>query len=75
MFAFRLGQPVQDINPNPGLPRHRDHLWDPASLLCDNAAVFTGAPRRHGRVALEVTLAARGIRFNHSRPTTRRPTA
>jgi transposase InsO family protein len=41
---------------------------NPASLLSDNAAVFTGAPRRHGRVALEVTLAARGIRFDHSRP-------
>jgi len=41
---------------------------NPASLLSDNAAVFTGAPRRYGRVALEVTLAARGIRFDHSRP-------
>jgi transposase InsO family protein len=41
---------------------------EPVSLLSDNAAVFTGAPRRHGRVALEVTLAARGIRFDHSRP-------
>ena len=30
--------------------------------------MFTGAPRRYGRVALEVTLAARGIRFDHSRP-------
>jgi transposase InsO family protein len=41
---------------------------NPASLLSDNAAVFTGAPRRYGRVALEVTLAFRGIRFDHSRP-------
>jgi transposase InsO family protein len=41
---------------------------NPASLLSDNAAVFTGAPRRYGRVALELTLAARGIRFDHSRP-------
>jgi transposase InsO family protein len=41
---------------------------NPASLLSDNAAVFTGAPRRHGRVALEVTLAGRGISFRHSRP-------
>ena len=40
---------------------------DPASLLTDNGAVFTGAPRRLGRVALEVTLHARGIRFDHSR--------
>ena len=41
---------------------------NPASLLSDNAAVFTGAPRRYGRVRLEVTLAGRGIRFDHSRP-------
>lgn len=41
---------------------------NPASLLSDNAAVFTGAPRRAGRVALEVTLAGRGVRFDHSRP-------
>jgi transposase InsO family protein len=41
---------------------------NPASLLSDNAAVFTGAPRRYGRVALEVTLAFHGIRFDHSRP-------
>lgn len=41
---------------------------NPASLLSDNAAVFTGAPRRYGRVALEVTLAFLGIRFDHSRP-------
>jgi transposase InsO family protein len=41
---------------------------NPASLLSDNAAVFTGAPRRYGRVALEITLAFLGIRFDHSRP-------
>jgi transposase InsO family protein len=41
---------------------------NPQSLLSDNAAVFTGAPRRYGRVALEVTLAFLGIRFDHSRP-------
>jgi transposase InsO family protein len=41
---------------------------NPASLLSDNAAVFTGQPRRHGRVALELTVAARGISFRHSRP-------
>lgn len=40
---------------------------DPASLLSDNAAVFTGTPRG-GRVALEVTCHTRGIRFDHSRP-------
>ena len=41
---------------------------NPASLLSDNAAVFTGQPRRSGRVALELTLHARGISFRHSRP-------
>jgi transposase InsO family protein len=41
---------------------------DPASLLSDNGAVFTGRYRRHGRVTLEVTLNARGIVFTHSRP-------
>jgi transposase InsO family protein len=41
---------------------------DPAGLLSDNGAVFTGASRRGGRVALEVTCHTRGIRFTHSRP-------
>jgi transposase InsO family protein len=41
---------------------------DPAGLLSDNGAVFTAAPRRGGRVALELTCHARGIRFTHSRP-------
>lgn len=41
---------------------------DPAGILSDNGAVFTGRSRRGGRVALEVTLAQRGIRFRHSRP-------
>jgi len=41
---------------------------NPATLLSDNGAVFTGAPRRGGRVALEVTLHARGITAAHSRP-------
>ncbi len=40
---------------------------DPASLLSDNGAVFTGAPRKGGRVALELTCHARGIRLVHSR--------
>lgn len=41
---------------------------DPAGLLSDNGAVFTGHSRGGGRVALEVTLHARGITFTHSRP-------
>ncbi|HZG93370.1 MAG TPA: IS481 family transposase [Mycobacteriales bacterium] len=41
---------------------------NPASLLSDNGAVFTGRSRGKGRVALEVTLHQRGISFRHSRP-------
>jgi transposase InsO family protein len=41
---------------------------NPASMLSDNGAVFTGLPRRSGRVALELELTARGIGFRHSRP-------
>jgi transposase InsO family protein len=41
---------------------------DPAGVLSDNGAVFTGRYRGRGRVALEVTLNRRGIRFTHSRP-------
>jgi transposase InsO family protein len=41
---------------------------NPASVLSDNGAVFTGRYRGQGRVALEVTLNRRGIRFTHSRP-------
>ena len=37
-------------------------------MLSDNGAVFTGRTRGGGRVALEVTLHARGISFRHSRP-------
>ncbi|MGH3308198.1 MAG: IS481 family transposase [Nocardioides sp.] len=40
----------------------------PAQMLSDNAAVFTGIPRRGGRVALEIELAALGITFRHARP-------
>jgi transposase InsO family protein len=41
---------------------------NPASMLSDNGAVFTGRSRGRGRVALEVSLHARGISFRHSRP-------
>ena len=33
---------------------------DPAGMLSDNGAVFTGRPRGGGRVALEVVLIGRG---------------
>jgi len=39
----------------------------PSSLLTDNGAVFTAAPRK-GRCALELETAALGISFVHSRP-------
>lgn len=39
----------------------------PATLLTDNGAIFTAAPR-HGRCALETELARLGIHHAHSRP-------
>lgn len=41
---------------------------DPAGVLSDNGAVFTGRFRGGGRVALEVTLHARGVVCSHCRP-------
>jgi transposase InsO family protein len=40
----------------------------PAQMLSDNGAIFTGIPRRGGRVALELELIGLGVRFRHSRP-------
>lgn len=40
----------------------------PASVLTDNAAVFTAAPRGGGRCAIEIELFALGISFRHSTP-------
>jgi transposase InsO family protein len=42
------------------------HGW-PSSLLTDNAAVFTAAPRGGGRCAIEIELDALGISLRHSR--------
>jgi transposase InsO family protein len=43
--------------------------WSPpASVLTDNGAIFTGAPRRGGRTALEITLGTLGINYLTSRP-------
>ena len=39
----------------------------PATFLCDNAAVFSGSPRR-GKVVLEAELERLGIRCIHSTP-------
>ncbi len=43
-------------------------LGTPASVLTDNGAVFTGAPRHGGRSALEITLGELGIKYTTSRP-------
>jgi len=40
----------------------------PASVLTDNAAIFTGTSRRGGFVAFERELAALGVRLRHPRP-------
>jgi transposase InsO family protein len=42
------------------------HGW-PASVLTDNAAVFTATPRGGGRCAIEIELDALGIALRHSR--------
>jgi transposase InsO family protein len=49
--------------------RHTAATWgNPASVLTDNGAVFTGRYRSNSRVTLEITLNRRGITFVHSRP-------
>jgi integrase-like protein len=40
----------------------------PASVLTDNAAVFTGTPRGGGRCAIEIEMGLLGIRYHHSSP-------
>ena len=40
----------------------------PAKVLTDNGAIFTGKPRRGGRVALEIELDLLGVGYDHSRP-------
>lgn len=56
----------------PDVDRHYQHIadtyGDPAALLSDNGAVYTGAYRGQGRVTLELTLNRRGVLFKHSRP-------
>jgi transposase InsO family protein len=41
---------------------------NPAAVLTDNGAVYTGRYRGNGRVKLEITLHKRGVVFTHSRP-------
>jgi transposase InsO family protein len=56
----------------PDVDRHYQQIaqqfGDPAAVLSDNGAVYTGAYRGHGRVTLEITLGLRGVLFKHSRP-------
>ncbi|HET7173805.1 MAG TPA: IS481 family transposase, partial [Nocardioidaceae bacterium] len=40
----------------------------PRSVLTDNGAVYTGRPRRGGRVAVEIELDLLGVSLHHSRP-------
>jgi transposase InsO family protein len=47
--------------------RAADRHGLPESLLTDNGAIFTAAPRG-GRCALETELATLGVRYTHSRP-------
>src|SRR3954451_3840540 len=66
-----LGAVARGTITNPaGLHTFQDAFvrWGiPASVLTDNGAVFTGLPRRGGRVALEIELGRLGVRFDHSR--------
>ena len=57
---------ARDVNNS--FAQSRCRHGNPASLLSDNGAVFTGRYRGTGRVALEVTLHSRGISFRHCRP-------
>ena len=57
---------VQPVAASVNEPHHRDIC--PAAVLTDNGAAFTGAPRRGGRTALEITLGTLGIKYSTSRP-------
>jgi transposase InsO family protein len=60
----RLTTGGEDVVTSRGFRRY----GNPARVLTDNAAVFTGKPRRGCRVALEIELDLLGVRFDHSRP-------
>lgn len=59
-----VGHPTRTIRAPLAAARH----GFPASVLTDNAAVFTAAPRRGGRCAIEIELAAPKISYRHSTP-------
>src|SRR5215213_7075426 len=69
---YCLGSAAAPVFTAPAVDRlYRDlaaEHGDPAGVLSDNGAVFTGRYRGGGRVALEVTLHARGIVCSHCRP-------
>ena len=56
----------QPVGASVNEPHHRDICA--VAVLTDNDAAFTGAPRRGGRTALEITLGTAGIKYSTSRP-------
>jgi transposase InsO family protein len=60
--VFKAGDIVTDLHAAIA------HYGRPERLLTDNGAVFTGAYRGHGWVALEREAVALGIALRHSRP-------
>lgn len=60
--VFKAADVVTDVLA--GIDRH----GRPERMLTDNGAVFTGAYRGHGWVALERELVALGIALRHSKP-------
>ena len=68
---YCLDSRARRVYKGPDVDRHyrriADTEGDPAGVLTDNAAIYTGRFRRGGRVMLELTLNARGVRLIHSR--------
>jgi transposase InsO family protein len=68
---YCLDSRARRVYKGPDVDRHyrriADTEGDPAGVLTDNAAIYTGRFRRGGRVMLELILNARGVRLIHSR--------
>jgi transposase InsO family protein len=68
---YCLDSRARRIHKGPDIDRHyrqiAEQFGDPAAVLTDNGAVYTGRFRRGGRVVFEVTLNLRGVRMVHSR--------
>jgi transposase InsO family protein len=60
--VFKAGDVVTDLH------AAMNRYGHPERLLTDNGAVFTGAYRGHGWVALEREAVALGIKLGHSKP-------